>query len=279
SSSPVPKVVTANACVSPRVKSADPCVRGRTAVSETIGRTVDKSLPSILLPVLTDILGDEDHLGDMDFKVAGTENGITSLQMDIKVAGITPEIMEKAMEQAKDGRLHILGEMANALTEAGSFSEHAPRIETIKINPEKIREVIGSGGKVIREICEVSGAKVNIDDEGVIKIASSNGEQIEKAKEMIMEIAAEPEVGVVYTGTVVKVMDFGAFVNFFGKRDGLVHVSQMANERVNHPSDLVKEGQKVKVKLMGFDDRGKVRLSMKVIDQETGEEITVEKDN
>ena len=229
--------------------------------------------------VLTDILGDEDHLGDMDFKVAGTENGITSLQMDIKVAGITPEIMEKAMEQAKDGRLHILGEMANALTEAGSFSEHAPRIETIKINPEKIREVIGSGGKVIREICEVSGAKVNIDDEGVIKIASSNGEQIEKAKEMIMEIAAEPEVGVVYTGTVVKVMDFGAFVNFFGKRDGLVHVSQMANERVNHPSDLVKEGQKVKVKLMGFDDRGKVRLSMKVIDQETGEEITVEKDN
>jgi len=165
------------------------------------------------------------------------------------------------------------------LTEAGSFSEHAPRIETIKINPEKIREVIGSGGKVIREICEVSGAKVNIDDEGVIKIASSNGEQIEKAKEMIMEIAAEPEVGVVYTGTVVKVMDFGAFVNFFGKRDGLVHVSQMANERVNHPSDLVKEGQKVKVKLMGFDDRGKVRLSMKVIDQETGEEITVEKDN
>ncbi|MDB2372864.1 S1 RNA-binding domain-containing protein, partial [Amylibacter sp.] len=143
----------------------------------------------------------------------------------------------------------------------------------------KIREVIGSGGKVIREICEVSGAKVNIDDEGVIKIASSNGEQIEKAKEMIMEIAAEPEVGVVYTGTVVKVMDFGAFVNFFGKRDGLVHVSQMANERVNHPSDLVKEGQKVKVKLMGFDDRGKVRLSMKVIDQETGEEITVEKNN
>ena len=157
--------------------------------------------------------------------------------------------------------------------------DSAPRIETIKINPEKIREVIGSGGKVIREICEVSGAKVNIDDEGVIKIASSNGEQIEKAKEMIMEIAAEPEVGVVYTGTVVKVMDFGAFVNFFGKRDGLVHVSQMANERVNHPSDLVKEGQKVKVKLMGFDDRGKVRLSMKVIDQETGTEIVTEKDS
>ncbi|MCL4119763.1 UNVERIFIED_CONTAM: hypothetical protein GTU68_021122 [Idotea baltica] len=227
--------------------------------------------------VLTDILGDEDHLGDMDFKVAGTENGITSLQMDIKVAGITPEIMEKAMAQAKDGRMHILGEMASALTEAGSFSEHAPRIETIQINPEKIREVIGSGGKVIREICEVSGAKVDINDDGVIKIASSNGEQIEKAREMIMSIAAEPEVGTVYTGTVVKVMDFGAFVNFFGKRDGLVHVSQMANERVNHPNDLVKEGQKVKVKLMGFDDRGKVRLSMKVVDQETGEEIVVEK--
>ncbi len=226
--------------------------------------------------VLTDILGDEDHLGDMDFKVAGTENGITSLQMDIKVAGITPEIMEKAMAQAKDGRLHILGEMANALTEAGSFSEHAPRIETIQINPEKIREVIGSGGKVIREICEVSGAKVDINDDGVIKIASSNGEQIEKARAMIMEIAAEPEAGAIYTGKVVKVMDFGAFVNFFGKRDGLVHVSQMANERVNHPNDLVKEGQSVKVKLMGFDDRGKVRLSMKVVDQETGEEIKKE---
>lgn len=223
--------------------------------------------------VLTDILGDEDHLGDMDFKVAGTEKGITSLQMDIKVAGITSAIMEKAMEQAKDGRLHILGEMAKALTEASSFSEHAPRIETININPEKIREVIGSGGKVIREIVEVSGAKIDINDDGVIKIASSNGEQIEKARAMIMEIAAEPEVGTIYTGKVVKVMDFGAFVNFFGKRDGLVHVSQMANERVNHPNDLVKEGQAVKVKLMGFDDRGKVRLSMKVVDQETGEEI------
>lgn len=227
--------------------------------------------------VLTDILGDEDHLGDMDFKVAGTENGITSLQMDIKVAGITSEIMEVAMSQARDGRLHILAEMATALTEAGSFSEHAPRIETIKINPEKIREVIGSGGKVIREICEVSGAKIDINDDGVIKIASSNAEQIEKAREMIMSIAAEPEVGTIYTGTVVKVMDFGAFVNFFGKRDGLVHVSQMANERVNHPKDLVKEGQKVKVKLMGFDDRGKVRLSMKVVDQTTGKEIIAEK--
>jgi polyribonucleotide nucleotidyltransferase len=223
--------------------------------------------------VLTDILGDEDHLGDMDFKVAGTENGITSLQMDIKVAGITPEIMEKAMAQAKDGRMHILGEMSKALTEAGSFSEHAPRIETMQINPDKIREVIGSGGKVIREIVEVSGAKVDINDDGVIKIASSNGEQIEKARQMIMEIAAEPEVGQIYTGKVVKVMDFGAFVNFFGKRDGLVHVSQMAKERVNHPNDLVKEGQEVKVKLMGFDDRGKVRLSMKEVDQETGKEF------
>ncbi len=223
--------------------------------------------------VLTDILGDEDHLGDMDFKVAGTEKGITSLQMDIKVAGITTEIMEKALAQAKDGRLHILGEMSNALTEAGSFSEHAPRIETIQINPEKIREVIGSGGKVIREIVEVSGAKVDINDDGTIKIASSNGEQIEKARAMIMEIAAEPEVGTIYNGKVVKVMDFGAFVNFFGKRDGLVHVSQMAAERVGHPKDVVSEGQTVKVKLMGFDDRGKVRLSMKAVDQETGEEI------
>ncbi len=209
--------------------------------------------------------------------MAGTENGITSLQMDIKVTGITTEIMEKAMAQAKDGRIHILNEMANALTEAGSFSEHAPRIETININPEKIREVIGSGGKVIREIVETSGAKIDINDDGVIKIASSNGEQIETARKMIMDIAAEPEVGTIYTGKVVKVMDFGAFVNFFGKRDGLVHVSQMANERVNHPNDLVKEGQDVKVKLMGFDDRGKVRLSMKVVDQDTGEEIVAEK--
>ena len=224
--------------------------------------------------VLTDILGDEDHLGDMDFKVAGTENGITSLQMDIKVAGITTEIMEKALDQAKDGRMHILEEMNKALSETGSFSEHAPRIETININPDKIREVIGSGGKVIREIVETSGAKVDINDDGTIKIASSNGAQIDAAKEMIMSIAAEPEVGTIYTGTVVKVMDFGAFVNFFGKRDGLVHVSQMANERVGHPKDVVSEGQSVKVKLMGFDDRGKVRLSMKVVNQETGEEIT-----
>ena len=228
--------------------------------------------------VLTDILGDEDHLGDMDFKVAGTANGITSLQMDIKVAGITPEIMGKALAQAKDGRMHILGEMAKALTEAGQFSEHAPRIETMQINPDKIREVIGSGGKVIREIVEVSGAKVDINDEGIIKIASPNGEAIKKAYDMIWAIVAEPEIGMVYTGKVVKLMDFGAFVNFFGKRDGLVHVSQLSNERVNHPKDILKEGQEVKVKLMGFDDRGKVRLSMKVVDQTTGEEIKSEKE-
>ena len=224
--------------------------------------------------VLSDILGDEDHLGDMDFKVAGTENGITTMQMDIKVAGITPEIMATALKQAKEGRLHILGEMANALSEGRSeFSAHAPRIETMQVPTDKIREVIGSGGKVIREIVEVSGAKVDINDDGTIKIASPNGESIQKAYDMIHAIVAEPEVGMIYTGKVVKLMDFGAFVNFFGKRDGLVHVSQLANERVNHPKDILKEGQEVKVKLMGFDDRGKTRLSMKVVDQETGEEI------
>ena len=222
--------------------------------------------------ILTDILGDEDHLGDMDFKVAGTENGITSLQMDIKVAGITPEIMEKALAQAKDGRMHILGEMGKALTEAGEFSVHAPRIETMQIPTDKIREVIGSGGKVIREIVEVSGAKVDINDEGIIKIASPNGDSIQKAYDMIHSIVAEPEEGKIYKGTVVKIVDFGAFVNFFGKRDGLVHVSQIENRRLNHPSDVLKEGQEVWVKLLGFDDRGKVRLSMKVVDQETGEE-------
>jgi len=224
--------------------------------------------------VLTDILGDEDHLGDMDFKVAGTENGITSLQMDIKVAGITPAIMEQALAQAKDGRMHILTEMANALTEGRTeFSAHAPRIETMNVPTDKIREVIGSGGKVIREIVETSGAKVDINDDGTIKIASPNGEAIEKARAMIHSIVAEPEVGEIYIGKVVKIMDFGAFVNFFGKRDGLVHVSQMSAERVGHPKDVVQEGQDVKVKLMGFDDRGKVRLSMKVVNQETGEEI------
>ncbi len=226
--------------------------------------------------ILSDILGDEDHLGDMDFKVAGTENGITSLQMDIKVAGITPEIMEKALAQAKDGRLHILGEMNKAISGAAEFSEHAPRIETMQVPTDKIREVIGSGGKVIREIVEVSGAKVDINDEGIIKIASPNGDSIKKAYDMIHAIVAEPEEGAVYTGTVVKIVDFGAFVNFFGKRDGLVHVSQIENRRLNHPSDVLKEGQEVKVKLLGFDDRGKVRLSMKVVDQETGEEVKKE---
>lgn len=225
--------------------------------------------------VLTDILGDEDHLGDMDFKVAGTAEGITSLQMDIKVQGITPEIMEKALAQAKDGRLHILGEMAHALTEGRrEFSAHAPRIETMNIPTDKIREVIGSGGKVIREIVETSGAKVDISDDGTIKIASANADSIKKAYDMIYSIVAEPEEGQVYTGKVVKLVDFGAFVNFFGKRDGLVHVSQIANKRLGHPSEALKEGQEVKVKLLGFDDRGKVRLGMKMVDQETGEEIT-----
>jgi polyribonucleotide nucleotidyltransferase len=223
--------------------------------------------------VLTDILGDEDHLGDMDFKVAGTANGITSLQMDIKVAGITPAIMEQALAQAKDGRMHILGEMSKALTSAKAFSQYAPKIETLTIPTDKIREVIGSGGKVIREIVEVSGAKVDINDDGVIKIASNDQKAIKKAYEMIWSIVAEPEEGKIYTGKVVKLVDFGAFVNFFGKRDGLVHVSQIANKRLTHPNELLKEGQEVKVKLLGFDERGKVRLGMKMVDQETGEEV------
>ena len=229
--------------------------------------------------VLTDILGDEDHLGDMDFKVAGTENGITSLQMDIKVAGITPEIMEQALAQAKEGRMHILGEMAKALKEGRrEFSAHAPRIETMTIPTDKIREVIGSGGKVIREIVEVSGAKVDINDDGTIKIASANADSIKKAYDMIYSIVAEPEEGKIYTGKVVKLVDFGAFVNFFGKRDGLVHVSQIANKRLTHPNEVLKEGQEVKVKLLGFDDRGKVRLGMKMVDQETGAEIEEKQD-
>ena len=228
--------------------------------------------------VLTDILGDEDHLGDMDFKVAGTEAGITSLQMDIKVQGITPAIMEKALEQARQGRLHILGEMSKALTSANEFSVHAPRIETMQIPTDKIREVIGSGGKVIREIVETSGAKVDINDEGIIKIASNDAAAIKRAYDMIYSIVAEPEEGRVYTGKVVKLVDFGAFVNFFGKRDGLVHVSQIANKRLNHPNEILKEGQEVKVKLLGFDDRGKVRLGMKMVDQETGEEIAEKKE-
>ena len=224
--------------------------------------------------ILSDILGDEDHLGDMDFKVAGTENGITSLQMDIKIAGITQEIMKDALNQANGGRIHILGEMNKALEGSREdVGEFAPRIVTMKIPVDKIRDVIGTGGKVIREIVEVTGARVSVEDDGTIKLASNDAASIDAAKEWITGLTAEPEEGKIYDGKVVKVMDFGAFVNFFGKRDGLVHVSQIAQERVNHPSDYVKEGDQVKVKLMGFDNRGKVRLSMKVVDQETGEEI------
>ncbi len=224
--------------------------------------------------VLSDILGDEDHLGDMDFKVAGTAHGVTSLQMDIKIAGITEEIMKVALDQAKEGRTHILGEMAKALTSArATLGEHAPRIETMKINPDKIREVIGSGGKVIREITEKTGTKIDINDDGTIRVAASDGKAIQAAINWIKGIASEPEVGMIYDGTVVKVMEFGAFVNFFGSKDGLVHISQLAPHKVGKTSDVVKEGDKVKVKLMGFDDRGKTRLSMKVVDQATGEDL------
>src|SRR3954449_10707433 len=224
--------------------------------------------------VLSDILGDEDHLGDMDFKVAGTERGVTSLQMDIKIAGITEEIMQVALDQAKDGRLHILGEMAKALTSArAELGEHAPRIEVFSIPVDKIREVIGSGGKVIREIVEKTGAKIDIQDDGTVKVASAKAESIKAAINWIKSIASEPEVGHIYEGTVVKVMDFGAFVNFFGAKDGLVHISQLAAQRVQNTKDVVKEGDKVKVKLLGVDDRGKTRLSMKVVDQATGEDL------
>jgi len=224
--------------------------------------------------VLSDILGDEDHLGDMDFKVAGTAKGITSLQMDIKIAGITEEIMKVALGQAKGGRSHILGEMASALSESrAELGEFAPRIEVMNIPVDKIRDVIGAGGKIIREIVEKTGAKINIEDDGTVKIASSSGKEIEAAKQWIHTIVAEPEVGEIYQGTVVKTADFGAFVNFFGPKDGLVHISQLAQERVGKTTDVVKEGDKVYVKLMGFDERGKVRLSMKVVDQETGKEI------
>src|SRR5947208_1108281 len=224
--------------------------------------------------VLSDILGDEDHLGDMDFKVAGTEQGITSLQMDIKIEGITEEIMKVALGQAKDGRIHILGEMAKALTAArAELGEYAPRIETFKIATDKIREVIGTGGKVIREIVEKTGAKVNIEDDGTVKVASNDGEAMKAAIKWIKSIASDPEIGQIYEGTVVKVMEFGAFVNFFGAKDGLVHISQLASARVQKTSDVVKEGDKVKVKLLGFDDRGKTRLSMKVVDQATGEDL------
>ena len=224
--------------------------------------------------VLSDILGDEDHLGDMDFKVAGTSEGITSLQMDIKITGITKDIMDTALTQAKAGRIHILEEMAKAIeTPRETVNSTAPRIETIQVPVDKIRDVIGSGGKVIREIVEESGAKVDINDDGIVKIASSDTESLNKALELINSIVAEPEAGEIYEGKVVKIMDFGAFVNFFGKRDGLVHISQLANERVKNVTDIVSEGDIVKVKLLGFDNRGKVKLSMKEVDQKTGKEI------
>jgi len=227
--------------------------------------------------VLSDILGDEDHLGDMDFKVAGTERGVTSLQMDIKIAGITEAIMRQALEQAKGGRAHILKEMSNALGAARTeLSSNAPRIETMQINKEKIREVIGTGGKVIREIVETTGAKVDIDDDGVIKISSADPEAITKARAWIEGIVAEPEIGKIYTGKVVRLMDFGAFVNFIGTRDGLVHISELADHRVDKVADIVKEGDSVKVKVLDIDDRGKVRLSMRAVDQETGEPRDVE---
>jgi polyribonucleotide nucleotidyltransferase len=225
--------------------------------------------------VLSDILGDEDHLGDMDFKVAGTSEGLTSLQMDIKIAGITPQIMEQALAQAKEGRAHILGEMNKAMdAPREDVGDYAPKIETITIPTDKIREVIGSGGKVIREIVATTGAKVDINDEGTVKVSASDGAKIKAAIDWIKSITDEAEVGKIYDGKVVKVVDFGAFVNFFGAKDGLVHVSQISNERVAKPSDVLKEGQAVKVKLLGFDDRGKTKLSMKVVDQETGEDLS-----
>ncbi|MCB9959193.1 MAG: polyribonucleotide nucleotidyltransferase [Rhodospirillaceae bacterium] len=230
--------------------------------------------------VLSDIMGDEDHLGDMDFKVAGTDVGVTSLQMDIKITSVTPEIMSVALDQARDGRLHILGEMAKALTGArDDVNEHAPRITTMSIPKEKIRDVIGSGGKVIREICEVTGAKIDIDDDGTIKVAAADTKASQAAVDWIRGIVAEPEVGTVYTGKVVKTVDFGAFVNFLGTRDGLVHISELAQKRVGKVTDVVNVGDQVKVKCLGVDDRGKVKLSMKVVDQETGEDLSLKKDD
>ncbi len=224
--------------------------------------------------VLSDILGDEDHLGDMDFKVAGTERGITSLQMDIKITSITEEIMRVALNQARDGRIHILREMANALTSARpEINQNAPRITVISIPKDKIREVIGTGGKVIREICETTGAKVDIEDDGTIKVAAVDAQASQAAIDWIQSIVAEPEVGKVYNGKVVKVMDFGAFVNFLGSKDGLVHISEMRRERVGKVGDVVALGEMVKVKVLGFDDRGKVKLSMKAVDQATGEDL------
>src|SRR5206468_2477931 len=225
--------------------------------------------------VLSDILGDEDHLSDMDFKVAGTDRGITALQMDIKITSITEEIMRIALDQAREGRGHILGEMAKALTGArGEVSENAPRITMISIPKDKIREVIGSGGKVIREIVETTGAKIDIDDDGTIKIAAVHADASKAAIDWIKGIVAEPELNAIYNGKVVKVVDFGAFVNFMGSRDGLVHISELAPRRVGKVGDVVKVGDAVKVKVLGFDDRGKIKLSMKVVDQETGADIT-----
>ena len=229
--------------------------------------------------VLSDILGDEDHLGDMDFKVAGTEAGVTALQMDIKITSITKEIMQIALDQARAGRLHILGEMAKGLNAPrDSVSSNAPRIITFSIPKEKIREVIGTGGKVIREICENTGAKVDIEDDGTIKVASVDADAGKRAVEWIKGIVAEPDVGVIYDGKVVKIMDFGAFVNFMGSRDGLVHISELARDRVAKTGDVVAVGQVVKVKVVGFDDRGKIKLSMKVVDQATGEDISAQID-
>ena len=228
--------------------------------------------------VLSDILGDEDHLGDMDFKVAGTEKGITSLQMDIKITSITSEIMKTALAQAKDGRIHILGEMGHTIDHGReSVAATAPRIETFKINKDKIRDVIGAGGKVIREICESTGAKIDLDDDGTVKVAAVDAEAMQRAIDWVKGIVQEPEIGQIYTGKVVKIMDFGAFVNFMGPRDGLVHISELANKRVEKVTDVIEEGQTIKVKLIGIDDRGKVKLSMKVVDQETGKEIVPEK--
>jgi polyribonucleotide nucleotidyltransferase len=225
--------------------------------------------------ILTDILGDEDHLGDMDFKVAGTADGITSLQMDIKIPGITEEIMRQALHQAQAGRLHILEEMNKALSGSrDALGEFAPKIETMKIPVDKIREVIGSGGKVIREIVEKTGAKIDISDDGTIKVSANEASKIDAAMEWIKSIASEPEPGMIYTGKVVKVVDFGAFVNFFGAKDGLVHISQLAPQKVAKTQDVVNEGDQVKVKFLGMDDRGKIKLSMKVVDQATGEDLT-----
>ena len=230
--------------------------------------------------VLSDILGDEDHLGDMDFKVAGTEDGITSLQMDIKITSITKEIMEIALDQAKEGRIHILNEMSKAIgSSREALADSAPKITTMKVKLDKIRDIIGPGGKMIREICETTGAKVDIEDDGTIKIAASDTESSEAAQKRINDIVAEAELGVIYTGKVVKTVDFGAFVNFLGTKDGLVHISELQNARTEKTTDICKEGDEVKVKVIGFDDRGKVKLSMKRVNQDTGEDIENKKED